>query len=94
MGQHDPHATHDHDHDHDHDRGRFGWLRELLPFGYGHSHGAANVDTALETSERGILAIKMSIVALGLTTFFKSASSGSGAALAYSPTPCTILWMR
>lgn len=87
MGQHDadaahdhdqhdhdhPHGDHDHDHphDHSHNHGRFGWLRELLPFGHGHSHGEANVDTALETSERGIWAIKVSILVLGVTTFFQ-----------------------
>jgi cation diffusion facilitator family transporter len=44
-----------------------GVLRELIPFGHGHSHAEANVDTALETSTRGIWALKMSLVLLGVT---------------------------
>lgn len=69
------HADHDHEHGHDHhrhDHGRWSWLRELLPFGHGHSHGEANVDAALETSARGVWAIKVSIVALGITTLLQA----------------------
>ncbi len=75
MGHNHNHATdeHDHDHSHDHghghhhDHGRFGWLRELLPWGHGHTHGEASVDTALETSKRGIRALKISLTGLGVT---------------------------
>ncbi len=93
-GHADYHPHHDHAHDHNHDHahdhnhnhgGRFGWLRELLPFGHGHSHGEANIDSALEGSERGIWAIKVSLVALGLTTLAQFAiywGSGSVALLA------------
>jgi cation diffusion facilitator family transporter len=67
------HDDHDHDDDgHDHSGGRFGWLRELLPFGHGHSHATeAKIDSALEGSERGIWAVKVSLVALGLTALFQ-----------------------
>jgi cation diffusion facilitator family transporter len=68
---HDDHAHDDHDHDHSHESGRFGWLRELLPFGHGHSHGAVNVDLALESSERGIWALKISLLGLGATALFQ-----------------------
>ena len=61
-----PH-NHDHGHSHDHDHGRLGWLREAIPFLHGHSHGETNVDTALEESERGLWALKISLVGLGLT---------------------------
>ncbi len=85
MADHDSHAhsrAHDHgvdghehgrDHEHDpgHEHGRFGWLRELIPFG--HSHGEANVDSALETSERGIWALKVSLAGLGITALFQLA---------------------
>jgi cation diffusion facilitator family transporter len=65
------HAHDDHGHAHD-DHGRFGWLRELLPFGHGHSHATeAKIDSALEGSERGIWAVKVSLVALGLTALFQ-----------------------
>src|SRR5437773_8905749 len=58
---------HDHDYEHDHAAGPLGWLRELLPFGHGHGHGGLNLDNALETNERGIWALKMSLVGLGVT---------------------------
>ncbi len=67
--------THEDDHEHGHDHGRpegpLGWLRELLPFGHGHSHGEVNVDTAMETSDRGIWALKVSLVGLGATALFQ-----------------------
>jgi cation diffusion facilitator family transporter len=64
---------HDHVHaqDHTHHHGRSGWTGAFFPFGHSHSHGEANLDTALATSERGIWAIKISILALGLTTLFQ-----------------------
>lgn len=70
-------ADHGHEHDtdgghgHDHPVGRFSWLRELLPFGHGHSHSEVNVDTAMETSARGIWALKVSLVGLGATSLFQ-----------------------
>ena len=75
------HADHDHDqvytdgHDHEHGpshkSGWFGKLREAVPFLHGHSHGEANVDAALETSERGIWALKISLLGLGATAAFQ-----------------------
>ncbi|MDQ3328837.1 MAG: cation diffusion facilitator family transporter, partial [Chloroflexota bacterium] len=75
MDQPHGHEEHDHNHphhgghdqEHQHEHGRLGWLRELLPWGHGHSHGEQNVDSALETSERGIWALKVSLVGLGAT---------------------------
>jgi len=65
--------THDHDHDYDHDHahGRFGWLIEAIPFLHGHSHGEVKVDKAMETSDRGIWALKVSLVGLGVTALFQ-----------------------
>jgi cation diffusion facilitator family transporter len=69
------HEEHGHDHEehgHDHGGGRLGWLRELLPFGHGHSHATeAKIDSALEGSERGIWAVKVSLVGLSLTAVFQ-----------------------
>jgi cation diffusion facilitator family transporter len=66
---HDDHD--DHDHGHDHDEGPLGWLKEAIPFAHGHSHGETNVDDALEGSERGLWALKVSLVGLGLTAAFQ-----------------------
>jgi cation diffusion facilitator family transporter len=56
--------AHEHAHDHDHGPGVFGWLRGL----YGHSHSIAQkVDETMESNERGIWALKISLVALGIT---------------------------
>lgn len=66
-----PGAEPEHDHDHDHAPGKYGWLRELLPFGHGHSHGPAKVDSAMETDARGIWALKISLVMLGATAAFQ-----------------------
>jgi cation diffusion facilitator family transporter len=80
------HDDHDHQHDHDHDHGARGWLAELWPFGHGHSHASeARIDSALEGSDRGIWALKVSLVALLLTACFQLAIvllSGSVALLA------------
>jgi cation diffusion facilitator family transporter len=78
-GQHDPHPDHGHMHDHgpadghahNHDHGRQGWLKEAIPFLHGHSHGEANVDAALESSARGIWALKVSLLVLGATALFQ-----------------------
>ena len=86
MAEHKAHNTsHDHNHDHEHDQehehghehgheqkqGIMGWLREAIPFLHGHSHGEANVDEAMESSERGIWALKVSLAGLGLTAIFQ-----------------------
>ncbi len=70
------HAAHDtpgheHGHDHDHADGWLGRLQEAIPFLHGHSHGEVNVDSALEGSERGIWALKVSLVVLGATALFQ-----------------------
>lgn len=86
---HDPrddgHRHDDHEHDpHDHqEHGRWSWLTgTLLP----HSHDAADsIDSALESSARGIRAVKVSLVALAVTAVLQLAVvavSGSVALLA------------
>lgn len=67
----DPHGHAHDDHDHDRAGGALGWLRELLPFGHGHSHGEAPIDSALEGSDRGIWALKVSLLGLGMTAIFQ-----------------------
>lgn len=62
---------HDHDHEHEHSGGVLGWLREAVPFLHGHSHGEVNVDRAMETSSRGIWALKVSLAGLGITALFQ-----------------------
>src|SRR5262245_43854908 len=85
---HDDAHDHEHadEHGHEHEHGRFGWLRELLPVGHGHSHAAeARVDSALESSARGIWALKVSLLALAATAAFQFVIvviSGSAALLA------------
>lgn len=64
------HANHTHahphdDHGHDHPRGLRGVIKEIFA---PHSHDASDsVDNALEASAIGIRAVKISLVALGLT---------------------------
>ncbi|GAB4210397.1 MAG: cation diffusion facilitator family transporter [Roseiflexaceae bacterium] len=81
---HDDAQPHDHDHDHSHGEGWLGRLQHLLPFG--HSHAAEDkVDAALEGSERGIWALKVSLLGLGATAVFQMvivAISGSAALFA------------
>ena len=76
---------HDHEHDHDHDQGSGLWARVrhvITP----HSHDAADsLDAALESSARGIRAVKISLVGLMVTALFQLAvvaASGSVALLA------------
>ena len=81
---HDPgHDDHGHDHDdHEHKGGPIGWLAEL--FGR-HSHGGPVADEALEGSDEGIRAVKVSLVALFVTAALQAvvvAFSGSVALLA------------
>jgi cation diffusion facilitator family transporter len=74
--------AHDHAHEHGHARARspdshapgtLSWLRKAIPFLHGHSHGEMPVDSALESSERGIWALKISLLGLGLTSLFQVA---------------------
>ena len=80
---HDSHHDPGHRHGHQHPGGVRGWLRGLL---HPHSHDAADsVDSALESSARGIRAVKISLVALGVTAALQLvvvAVSGSVALLA------------
>jgi cation diffusion facilitator family transporter len=78
------HPGHDHDrHAHDHAHGLKGAIREIFA---PHSHDAADsIDTALESSERGIRAVKISFVALMVTSMVQLVviiASGSVALLA------------
>jgi cation diffusion facilitator family transporter len=79
----DPHDPHDHDHHH---RGGLrGWMGSLFR---AHSHDAADsLDSALESSGEGIRAVKISLVALGVTAAAQATVvvlSGSVALLADS----------
>ena len=76
-------------HGHNHGRGHVhrGGIRGILEGAFmPHSHDAADkVDTALESSERGIWAVKVSLIILGVTTALQGvvvALSGSVALLA------------
>ncbi|MGN6700084.1 MAG: cation diffusion facilitator family transporter, partial [Thermomicrobiales bacterium] len=84
-GEH-THDDYGHDHGaHDHDQGRFGWLSDWLPFGHGHSHGETAVDSALESSERGLQALRISLLGLGVTAVIQlviAIASGSVGLLA------------
>lgn len=64
---HDHSAASDHEHPHDHshpaDEGLGSRLAHLFGV-HSHSHSAAALDTALSTSERGIRAVKLSLVIL------------------------------
>src|SRR6476469_1906393 len=81
TADHDHDHEHDHEHDHPHDRhgarqhpghshghaSRWARLRHAVT---PHSHDAADsVDSALESSARGIRAVKISLVVLGVTAF-------------------------
>jgi cation diffusion facilitator family transporter len=55
-------------HSHEHEDGLFGWVRHT----FGHSHDASHRwDSAIETSERGIWALKVSLIGLTLTAVFQ-----------------------
>lgn len=65
------HGGHGHDHGNGHEH-RSGLLGSILEVFQPHSHDAADkVDQALETSDRGIWALKISLVGLGLTAVFQ-----------------------
>src|SRR5918997_1310324 len=73
-GGHDHHHPHGHDHhqghehDHSHGGGVLGWLRHT----FAHSHDVHEmVDDAMATNERGIWALKVSLVGLGATALFQ-----------------------
>jgi cation diffusion facilitator family transporter len=74
---------HDHEHGHGHATGVRGWLVAMFR---PHSHDAADsVDAALETSARGIRAVRTSLVVLGFTALVQAVlvvTTGSVALLA------------
>lgn len=70
TGEHDHHG-HDHAAEHQHGHGPLSRLLEALPFGHGHSHGDSQVDAALEGSERGLWALKVSLLGLGVTALIQ-----------------------
>lgn len=75
------------DHDHGHTHRHLGWLVEAAPFLHGRHHSEAHVDQALEASERGIWALKVSLVGLAVTALFQMGIvlvSGSAGLLAES----------
>ena len=67
---HEPGGDHSHEHDaHEHPSGVLGALASIFR---PHSHDAADkVDRAMETSERGIWALKISLLGLGATAVFQ-----------------------
>ena len=80
---------HDHDHHHGHGHGHgHGMLGAIREVWVPHSHDAADsIDDALESSAAGIRAVKISLIALGLTALIQVAIvvvSGSVALLADS----------
>lgn len=68
--EHEHGHRHDHEHEHDHPGGGRGWLRGVVR---PHSHDAADsVDAALESSARGIRAVKIGLIALGVTAVLQA----------------------
>lgn len=66
MHQH--HDSHDLQHTHDHHTGVLRWLRHT----FAHSHDVQDkVDDAMATHERGIWALKISLLGLGATALFQ-----------------------
>jgi cation diffusion facilitator family transporter len=88
TGKERPHSSHESEtHEHKHPPHRLEWLSEALPFLHGHHHGEAPVDRAMETSVRGVWALKVSLVGLFITALFQLAIvllSGSAGLLADS----------
>ncbi|MFM8629686.1 MAG: cation transporter, partial [Candidatus Limnocylindrus sp.] len=79
MAAQHPHQHHDHPHDHGdhpHDHAghhdhHTGWRGVLSKF-FGHSHDHADsIDDALTRSARGIRAVKISLVGLGITALLQ-----------------------
>jgi len=84
---HDPAKGHDHPHDHDHPHEHpEGRLRRLVGTFVGHSHDPGDaIDDALTSDARGIRALKLSLLILGITAVAQLAVvlvSGSVALLA------------
>jgi cation diffusion facilitator family transporter len=83
-----PHDDETHqEHDHEHAHGRMGRLLAAVPFLHGHRHGAAHIDRAMEASDRGVWALKVSLGGLFVTALFQVAIvllSGSAGLLADS----------
>src|SRR5215204_6478943 len=81
-GGHEHHHGPGHDHDHSHRGGVLGWLQHT----FAHSHDVhEKVDEAMATNERGIWALKISLIGLGATALFQVVIvllSGSTALLA------------
>jgi cation diffusion facilitator family transporter len=46
-------------------------MQGVVPFLHGHSHSEANIDAAMESSNCGIWALKVSLLGLGLTAAFQ-----------------------
>lgn len=62
-----PHG-HDHGHEHHHGEGLLGWLRGT----FAHSHDLSDqVDSVMESSAKGIRALKISLVGLGITALLQ-----------------------
>lgn len=82
-GSHGHGHSHDHGHDHEHASGFVAAIKELIR---PHSHDAADsFDTALEASDKGIRAVKISLIALMVTALAQVAivmMTGSVALLA------------
>lgn len=77
---HDDHWLHEHKpnshadagaHHHHPARGLPGWLQEAIPFLHSHHHGEVSIDRALEANDRGIWALKVSFIGLGVTALFQ-----------------------
>ncbi len=65
-------GEHDHAHGHEHPDEKRGFLGKLLEAASGHHHGVeGSVDRALETSERGVTALKISLLGLAATAVFQ-----------------------
>ena len=81
--EHEQEQDHDHDHEHGHTGGLWQELRHLLS---PHSHDPADsIDNALTSTAEGIRAVKISLLALGITASLQLAvalTSGSVAVLA------------
>lgn len=72
MSQERHHEAHHHeDRGRDKGTGLLEIIQELNPFSHIHNHAETTFDAALETSARGIWALKVSLVALGMTSFLQ-----------------------
>src|SRR6266542_2753623 len=72
-------------HTHDHEASLLGRLLDLIPYLHGHSHGSSSFEETRDGTGKGIWAVKVSLLLLGLTALFQLAivlASGSVALLA------------